>query len=201
MVKVWFLAVAVAVDAKSIFEAMVEEGKSRSRHATWHAESETALNAHIALEYAAGYQYRALAAFANRDWVNLKGSAKAFEENAKEEFEHARELSEYQQKRGGLVELKALEAPVHEFAATTDKSDARVAWESALALEKRVYDSLLSVHAVCGRHADPNCEDTIEAYLEDQVSAIDKLARYVADLNRVGTDGHAVWEWDREVHE
>lgn len=186
-------------EMKSLLDS--EPGKSRSRHTTWHAESESTLNDHIALEMAAAIQYRAMYAYAARDYVNLKKSAEFFAHNADEEFSHAYELMEYQVKRGGAVEIKALEAPVHEFAATIDKSDALVVFESALALEKRVYDSLLAVHNVCTKHGDPQCEDFIESYLDDQIKAIDLLARYVADLYRVGLSGHAVWHWDQELSE
>lgn len=156
------------------------------------------MNDHIALEMAAAIQYRAMFAFAYRDYVNLKNSAKFFEDSAKEEFQHAYELMEYQIKRGGKVELKALDAPVHEFSATADQADARVLFESALALEKRVYDSLLAVHALCGKNNDPQCQDHIDGYLEDQIEAIDKIARNIADLDRVGPSGYSVWQWDNE---
>ena len=35
-------------------------GASRSRHVSWHEESETVLNEHVSLEQAAAVQYRAL---------------------------------------------------------------------------------------------------------------------------------------------
>jgi len=97
------------------------------------------------------------------------------------------------------VDLRPLDAPVHEFDATADRSDARVAFEAALAMEKKVYDSLLALHATCGKHVDPSCEDFVEKFLEEQIDAIDELARYVADLDRVGPSGHAVWQWDHEL--
>lgn len=178
---------------------MKDAEPSRSRHPTWHAETEAIMNDHIALEMAAALQYRAMYAFCNRDHVNLKKSAKLFAENANEEFKHAYELMEYQIKRGGVVDIKALDSPVHEFSATPTKSDARVAFESALALEKRVYDSLIVVHKTCGKHEDAACQHMIENYLEEQIEAIDSFARHVADLDRVGVSGHAVWEFDREL--
>eukprot|EP00633_Aureoumbra_lagunensis_P001753 CAMPEP_0197285172 /NCGR_PEP_ID=MMETSP0890-20130614/387_1 /TAXON_ID=44058 ORGANISM="Aureoumbra lagunensis, Strain CCMP1510" /NCGR_SAMPLE_ID=MMETSP0890 /ASSEMBLY_ACC=CAM_ASM_000533 /LENGTH=184 /DNA_ID=CAMNT_0042752435 /DNA_START=151 /DNA_END=705 /DNA_ORIENTATION=+ len=179
---------------------MIEGGESpsRSRHSTWSAEIEAALNEHISMELAAGYQYRAMANFFRADSVNLKNTAKFFAENADEEWNHHEELSKYQILRGGRVEYKPLDAPVHDFSGTEDKSDARIGFESALAMEKKVYDSLLRVHAICGRHNDPACEDKIEEYLTEQIEAIDNLARIVADLDRIGTDGHAVWHFDQE---
>ena len=138
-------------------------------------------------------------AYFKRDSVNLKNVAKFFAENANEEWGHASELMEYQITRGGKVQIKALDAPVHEFPGTETKSDARVAFESALAMEKKVHDSLLRLHAVCGNHLDPMCQDNIDHYLADQITAIDQLARYVAELQRIGTDGYAVWLWDQEL--
>lgn len=186
------------IEMKNSFVDNEGKAQSRSRHVTWHPESEAILNDHIAIEMAAALQYRAMYAFCDRDVVNLKRTATYFEKNAKEEFQHAYELMEYQNKRGGRVEIKALDAPVHEFEATSHKSDALNAYEGALALEKRVYDSLLAVHAMCEKHRDPQCQDFIEGYLEDQIEAIDTLARYTADLTRVGPSGQAVWLWDHE---
>mmetsp|Transcript_14606 Transcript_14606/g.47585 ORF Transcript_14606/g.47585 Transcript_14606/m.47585 type:complete len:216 (-) Transcript_14606:499-1146(-) len=187
------------IDIAYMLEGKGEETVvSRSRHPSWHVESESILNEHVALEQAAAVQYRALYAYFRRDSVNLKNTAKFFEESANEEWGHASELMSYQITRGGKVDIKPLDAPVHEFPATDSKSDARVAFESALAMEKKVLDSLLRLHATCGKRVDPSCQDTIDHYVQDQVTAIDHIARHVADLDRVGNDGHAVWEWDNE---
>ena len=200
------LFLAANVSGKAIIDvAYLLEGKeggettSRSRHLTWHEESEKVLNEHIALEQAAAVQYKAMYAYFARDAVHLKNTAKFFADNANEEWGHASELMAYQIKRGGKVQIFSLDAPVHDFAPTETKSDARVAFESALAMEKKVYDSLLRLHTICGTRGDPSCQDHIDAYLADQINAIDNIARYVADLNRVGNDGHAVWEWDNEL--
>mmetsp|Transcript_822 Transcript_822/g.2316 ORF Transcript_822/g.2316 Transcript_822/m.2316 type:complete len:216 (+) Transcript_822:60-707(+) len=176
-----------------------EAALSRSRIASWHAEAESVLNEHVALEQAAAVQYRAMYAYFARDSVALPKTAAFFMENANEEWGHASQLIDYQIKRGGKADLKALDAPVHEFPATEVKSDARIAYESALAMEKKVYDSLQKVHATCGAHGDVSCQDFIEHYLADQVAAIDKIARYVAQLDRIGNQGSAVWLWDHEL--
>lgn len=196
-VVVSLLLVAVA-GAKNIFQGSPPE-ESRSRHSTWSKESEATLNEHIALEMFAAVQYRALYAFAARDWINLKKSAEFFAENAEEEFGHAFELMKYQGKRGGKVELKPIAAPEHEFGPTGAKSDAQVMFEAALNLEKRVFESLRNLHSICGKHDDAQCQDHVENYLEEQVEAVDKLARYVADLVRVGPEGHPVWVFDHEL--
>ncbi|KAJ8601166.1 hypothetical protein CTAYLR_008274 [Chrysophaeum taylorii] len=192
----------VVTRASALFENLrsdvvlteVLEQKSRSRQ-NWHEESEALLNEHIALEFSAGYQYHALFAYAHRDTVNLKKSANFFSESAEEEFGHAQKLMEYQIMRGGVVDLKKFAPPVHEFPATSDKSDALVAFESVLAMEKKVYDSLLAVRAACGKHDDPQCQDYLDGFLDHQIRAVDQAARYVADLVRVGPSGFAVWKW------
>lgn len=189
-------AIAIAINAAS------QDGTtelSRSRHETWNAGSETILNSHVAVEMAASVQYRAMHAYADRDHVNLRKSGALFAVKAKKAFEIAFELMAYQVTRGGVVEIKDIDPPVHEFPATADKADARVLFEAALALEQRRYDSLLAVHATCATHADPQCQHQIEGYLEDQVKAVDRMARYVADLDRVGRSGHAVWDFDVEL--
>ena len=192
------MAVAEAKVIIDVTYALKGKEESRSRM-TWHSEAEEVLNDHVILEHSAAIQYQALYAYFARDAVNLKNTAKFFQESADEEWGHAAALMAYQIKRGGKVEIKAVDAPVHDFPGTDTKADVRVAFEGALAMEKKVYDSLLRLHNICGTHNDRSCQDYIDDYLADQIHAIDQIARYVADLNRIGTDGHAIWHWDHEV--
>ena len=69
-------------------------------------ECEAAINEQINIEYTISYVYHALHAFFDRDNVGLPGFAQFFDEASKEEREHAQLLIEYQNKRGGRVQLK-----------------------------------------------------------------------------------------------
>uniref|UniRef100_A0A7S2W0Q2 Ferritin n=1 Tax=Rhizochromulina marina TaxID=1034831 RepID=A0A7S2W0Q2_9STRA len=163
--------------------------------------SEVALNDHINVEYSASYQYQALWAYFNRDDVALLNIAEFFKKMSKEEAGHAREFQEYMNLRGGQVVLQDVQAPHHDFSATRDKSDALQAFERALGLEKSVYQNLLQLHALAGQNNDPQFQDHIEGYLEEQVKSVKEFANWVAQLNRVGPSGQAVFIFDKEFKE
>ncbi|CAD6255217.1 unnamed protein product [Miscanthus lutarioriparius] len=55
--------------------------------------------------------------------------------------------------------------------------------------------------AVATRCNDPQLTDFIEReFLEEQVEAINKISKYVAQLRRVGK-GHGVWHFDQMLLE
>jgi ferritin heavy chain len=150
----------------------------------------------VNIEYQASYQYQAMWAYFDRDDVGLPHIAEHFKKMAKEELGHAQEFQSYTTKRGGQVRLLEMAPPEHEFAATKDKSDAQVAFEKALELEKNVYQQLLLLHKTAGLQNDPNMEDTVEGYLEEQVSSIKSFATHVSQLDRIGTSGTGVYMFD-----
>ncbi|XP_066336533.1 ferritin-1, chloroplastic-like [Miscanthus floridulus] len=163
-------------------------------------ECEAALNEQINVEYNASYAYHSLFAYFDRDNVALKGFAKFFKESSDEEREHAEKLMEYQNKRGGRVRLQSIVTPLTEFD-HPEKGDALYAMELALALEKLVNEKLHNLHGVATRCNDPQLTDFIESeFLEEQVEAINKISKYVAQLRRVGK-GHGVWHFDQMLLE
>ncbi|KAL3654888.1 hypothetical protein CASFOL_000674 [Castilleja foliolosa] len=166
---------------------------SRQRFAR---ECEAAINDQINVEYTNSYVYHALYAYFDRDNVALKGLAKFFKEASLEEREHAEKLMEYQNKRGGRVQLVAMQIPPSEFD-HVQKGDALYAMELTLALEKLTNDKLLNLHSVADKNNDPQLADFIESeFLEEQVQAIKQISEYVAQLRRVGK-GHGVWHFDQ----
>ena len=143
--------------------------------------SEDAINEQINAELFASYQYRAMVAYFDRDEVALLGFRDFFKHSAEEEAEHAQIFIDYQNKRGGRVVLKAVEAPKQEWASALE------ALEDALALEKTVNGKLLALHAVADAANDPQMTDFLEGtFLEEQVEAIKDLANKVTNLKRVG---------------
>ena len=147
----------------------------------------------------ASYQYQALWAYFDRDDVGLPHIAEYFKKMSSEELDHAREFQTYVNKRGGQVRLLEMAPPEHDFAATKEKSDALVAFEKALELEKNVYQQLLVLHKTAGLQNDPNLEDTVEGYLSEQVDSIKKFADQVSALKRIGVSGVGVFVFDKEI--
>jgi len=134
------------------------------------------------------------AAYYDRDDVALKGFSKFFLESAKEENEHAQKFIKYQNIRGGRVVFQPIDRPAQDSWDTP-----LAAMEYALNLEKQVNQSLLDLHKVASNHNDPHLTNYLEGeFLEEQVESINKLAKHVANLLRVG-DGLGVYMFDKDL--
>ena len=114
----------------------------------------------------------------NRNSVGLENVANYFKKASDEEREHAHKLMEYQNMRGGSVELaditnvdlRYLNQNVRE--GLSNENDVLASFKKALEMETIVYDSLLNLHKVADENNDPQFADFIEGeYLEEQVKA------------------------------
>ncbi len=182
-------------ELNKIEKAQPSESFARKMYAD---ECEAAVNREINIEYSISYLYHSMYAFFDRDNVGLPGFAEYFKHESEEEREHAEKLIEYQNKRGGRVVLGALMSPITEFD-HEQKGEALYSMELALSLEKLNYEKLVDVHKVADEAGDPSLTDFIEGeYLEEQVEAINKVAKFVSQLRRIGK-GHAVWDFDRAL--
>ncbi|KAG6553816.1 hypothetical protein Mapa_004733 [Marchantia paleacea] len=162
---------------------------------------ESAINDQINVEYNVSYIYHALFAYFDRDNVALRGFAKYFKEASEEEREHAEKLMKYQNKRGGRVKLNTIVNPISEFD-NSEKGDALHAMELALSLEKLTMEKLYCLHKVAEDAHDVQLTDYIESeFLSEQIEAIKKVSEYVAQLRRIGMDGHGIYHFDRNLGE
>ncbi|KAL3687548.1 hypothetical protein R1sor_013857 [Riccia sorocarpa] len=177
-----------------ILPADTKQSLARQR---FDSNCESAINDQINVEYNVSYIYHALFAYFDRDNVALPGFAKYFKEASEEEREHAEKLMKYQNMRGGRVKLNAIVSPVTEFY-HEEKSDALYAMELALSLEKLTMEKLYALHKVAEDSHDVQLTDYIESeFLSEQVEAIKKVSEYVAQLRRIGKDGHGIYYFDR----
>lgn len=152
------------------------------------------------MEYMASYMYDYLSSYFDRNSVGLKGVSKYFRKASDEEREHAHKLIEYQNMRGGEVILKNIVLEEVYNLADCGKSDVRQSFKIALELEKKVYKSLLVLHKVADEENDPQFADFLEGeYLEEQVEAISEIEKYISMLNRIGDDGHGIWEFNNKL--
>lgn len=163
-------------------------------------ECEAAMNKQINIEYSISYLYHSMYAFFDRDNVGLPGFAAYFKHESEEERNHAEQLIDYQNKRGGRVVLGSLMSPITEFD-EAEKGEALYSMELSLSLEKLNYEKLVELHRIADKMGDPALTDFIEGdMLEDQVESINKVAKMVSQLRRIGK-GHAVWHFDQELLE
>merc|ERR1712017_47588 len=161
-------------------------------------ECEAAMNKQINIEYSISYLYHSMYAFFDRDNVGLPGFANYFKEESLEERSHAEKLIEYQNLRGGRVVLGSLMSPITEFD-EAEKGEALYSMELSLSLEKLNYERLVELHSIADKNGDPALTDFIEGeMLEEQVEAVNKVAKMVSQLRRIGK-GHAVWHFDQSL--
>ncbi|XP_074657641.1 soma ferritin-like [Tubulanus polymorphus] len=137
----------------------------------YHAECEAAINKQINLELYASYVYLSMAHYFNRDDVALSGFHKFYKENSDEERGHADMLMKYQNMRGGRIVLQDIKAP-----AQSEWASGVASLEMALALEKKVNESLLELHAIASKHSDANLTDYLEGeFLKPQVESMKEI--------------------------
>ena len=168
------------------------------RKTNWTKECEDALNDQIHLEYQASHQYHLMFTYFDQDTVGLDKVAAFFEKNSVEERTHADALMKYQNLRGGRVNLEFRQVSL-DYLKHSENNDVLASFEKALDMEQAVYDSLYNLHAVAERNKDPQFADSIEVMLDEQLKAINSIAKQMAQLMRIGNDGHGVWQFAQAV--
>jgi len=172
----------------------------------------------IQYELTASYVYQSYASFFGRADVALSGFQKFFSEASTEERQHAQQLIDYVNLRGGhvqydsislqtacdaMADLGILSAPrtrpcICEFVWTKSNNECGrdlegqyglQAMEDALALERFVNQKLLDLHQTADRNGDAHLTHILEHdFLEEQVTSIRELAGYVTRLRSFKTN-------------
>jgi len=115
---------------------------------------------------------------------------------AEEENEHAQKFMAYQNKRGGTIVLLDVKKPAQQ-----SWNSPLEAHETALQLEKDVYQALLELHTYASKHNDPHLSNYLEEeFIEEQVKSIKEYADYITNLKRVGP-GLGEYIFDKEEFE
>lgn len=166
----------------------------------WNKKCEDIVNKQIQLEYWASYQYHLMWSYFDRSTIGLKKIADFFKKSSDEEREHAHKLMEYQNLRGGIVKLEGIKSINLDYLNTNNiENDVLKSFKKALEMEQIVYKSLLEVQRMGEECNDPQFTDFIEGeYLEEQVSALNEISKYISQLGRIGNNGHGIWNFDKE---
>ena len=85
------------------------------RKNNWDQTLERLVNNQINLELKAFHYYNALYSYFMNDGVGFPGLANYFKKSADEELEHARKFIDYQNTRGGIVNIDVIERPNFSF--------------------------------------------------------------------------------------
>ena len=161
----------------------------------WNTKLCGAVNKQIDLEYKASYCYHYLFSFFDRDTVGLKNIANFFEKCSLEEREHAHKFMVYQNKRGGTVAFGGVQVP--KIKLESNNLQVLEAFKIAYSLEEEVYKNLLVLHKLGDKCKDPQFCDFIESdYLEEQIDGMNEIKVYISQLERIGDNGHGVWDFD-----
>lgn len=151
---------------------------------------EAAVNKQINMELYASYVYQAMAYHFDRDDIALKGMFAFFKKSSDEERTHGQMFMEYQNKRGGRIVFQDIKAPAVEW------NNHIHALEDALALEKKVNESILALHGIAAGNNDAHLCDYLEAhFIDEQVQSINELAKLIVNAKRCG-DGLGVYQFD-----
>jgi len=159
----------------------------------WSSTCELELNKQIIREYEASLAYHVLANYFNRDDVGIKKLVKFYNKASMEEREHANKLMEYQNMRGGIVELNDLKITKIKLEKCNDILESL---KIALQLEKSINGKLLELHQVADEQNDPQFADYLEGeFLNEQVESISEISKSISMIERFDGDQHAIWNF------
>ncbi|XP_075399295.1 ferritin light chain-like [Tenrec ecaudatus] len=155
------------------------------------ADAEAGVNRLVNLHLQASYTYLSLGFFFDSDDVALEGAGHFFRELAKEQREGAERLLKLQNQRGGRALFQDVQKPSQdEWGRTLD------AMEAALALEKKLNQALLHLHAVGSTHTDPHLCDFLENHFLDKgVKLLKKMGDHLTNLRRVASPQAGLGEY------
>lgn len=128
-------------------------------------EVECKVNEQIALEFVAFYNYLGMFNHFARSDVALSGCKQFFLKCAEEEKKHALKLCNYQNMRGGSVNLLDIEKPIKSFCTVKD------AFSYSLQIEKKITEKLIELKNVAKKCDDCVTHDMIvNDFIKHQVS-------------------------------
>jgi len=97
----------------------------------------------------------------------------------------------YQNQRGGRIVLQDIKSPEVEWASHIK------ALEDALALERKVNESLLKLHVTAAGNNDAHlCDFLEENFLDEQVESINEISKLLTNAKRCG-DGLGIYQFDK----
>jgi len=145
---------------------------------------EKALNHQINLEYAAAYEYLAMAA--HFDAKNLEGFSKWMLAQHVEEMAHAMRLYRYVLDRGGRVELGAIHKPQMDF------DSIRAVFDHALEQEKSNTKSINELYGLAKSIDDYATISHLQWFLDEQVEEEKTFDEAIGLIEMAGKDPSAL---------
>ena len=150
-----------------------------------------ALNQQILLEGQSSHTYLTMAVWAETQ--GFDGVAEFLYAHSEEEREHMLKLMRFVNERGGIAQVPTVEAGPTEYGGLKE------VFESILAHETRVTESINHVVDVCLQAKDYTTHHFMQWYVSEQIEE-EGLARKILDkLALAGNDQGALYLFDRDI--
>jgi len=152
---------------------------------------EKALNDQIQKEASSSQYYLAMASWSEAN--GLSGTAKFMYAHSDEERFHMLKLIKFVNERGGRAEISEISIPPKEF------KDLKNVFESLLAHEIRVTESINNLVDICLQEKDYTTHNFVQWYVSEQLEE-EALARTMLDkLRLIGDNQGGMYLFDRDL--
>jgi ferritin len=136
------------------------------------------LNEQINNELFAAQTYLAMSSYFRRE--GLHELAKVFKEQANEEREHAAKFQNYIEERLGIVQLREIAAPKHEYGSIVE------ALEGAFEHEKKVSRQIEDLKKLADKEEDHTTGVFLDWFVEEQVEEVYTMHKFAQAARMAG---------------
>jgi len=175
---------------KEAYEKYLKNKKEREANMISKKMSD-ALAEQINKEIYSAYFYLGMSAYAASK--GFQGAAGWFYAQWKEELEHAGKMFDHVHKKGGRVELKAIDRPPQDFSSAADL------FEKTLNHEKKVTALINDLVGVAKSENDKETEEFLQWFVKEQKEEESTPAGILKKLKDAGTDPARLSEIDKEL--
>ncbi len=152
---------------------------------------QTAINNQINAEIYSAYLYLSMAAYF--DGISLSGFANWMKIQYQEEMFHAMKFYDYVYERGGIVKMKAIEAPLTKFESPLQ------AFEYTLEHEKHVTSLINNLYELALNEKDYAFQSFLKWYIDEQVEEEGTASETIDKIKLAGTQGPGLFMLDKEM--
>lgn len=151
----------------------------------------TALNEQINAELNSAYSYLAMASYFQD--LNLEGSARWMQRQAREEVGHAMKIYDFIHDREGRVTLLAVAQPQGRF-------DSPLAvWEAALQQEQKITARIHALYKLANEENDYSAQVMLQWFVTEQVEEEKTVRGVLEQLRKIGAASSAIYFLDRHL--
>lgn len=151
------------------------------------------INDQIQAEFQSGWLYLAMAGWFEQQ--NLDGFAHWMKAQWQEEQEHGMKFYEHVMRRGGEVEIKALDKP------EIEADSVQEAFETVLEHEQYITKRINNLYDLATTENDYPLETLLQWFIDEQVEEEENASNILEKVKMVGEEGASLYLLDRELAE